>query len=257
MAVEITVILDGSAGALARVITALKRFGLTFAGHHIEPVGGDRSRLTVGAEGTALLDALYDELARIKGVAEVVRIDSDGVARLTAPPESPRSAPPRRPAPAADPKARGLEDLAKRLVADYPRIVGHLDAFEQTITSREDLAPRLRRLGKLVGGQLGEQDPTLLAANTLNEALETSVVQVLDRIAEPEVVGSDIRVRLSIFTRRPMSSTEPGGEASRCEFLSGMIEGMIDAVAVLPAVRVDETSCRTRGDEYCTFHISS
>lgn len=89
--------------------------------------------------------------------------------------------------------------------------------------------------------------------------MEKGVVPILDRIAEPEVVGNDIRVRLSIFTRRQVNTMDLvfGGEASRCDFLSGMIEGMIAGVESLPNVHVEEASCRTNGDEYCLFRIAS
>jgi predicted hydrocarbon binding protein len=248
VAVEITVILDGTAGGMTRVITALKRFGLTFSGHHIEPVGDNRSRLTISAEGHAVADELRAKLAEVKGVNEVVSIGSGG-----------ESAAPRREAPPAAAAVSGLEDFAARLVNDYPRILRHIDAFEQALPGNQDLGQQLRRLGRLVGGRLGEGDAALHEAGTLHEALEKSVVPVLDRIAEPEVVGSDIRVRLSIFTRRQVNTMDLvfGGEASRCDFLSGMIEGMIASVSGIPDVQVEETSCRTNGDEYCLFRVAS
>lgn len=248
MAVEITVILDGTAGGMARVITALKRFGLSFMGHRIESMGDDRSRLTVSAEGNALADEVREKLAQVKGVVEVLQVGAAGAAPARR--RSTRSESARR--------AGGLEDFADRVVADYPRILRHIDAFEQAVPDPQDLSPQLKRLGKLVGGKLGVNDAALQAAQTLHEALENSVVQILDRIAQPEVVGSDIRVRLSIFTRRQVNTMDLvfGGEASRCDFLSGMIEGMIEGVSGLPDIYVEETSCRTNGDEYCVFHIS-
>lgn len=249
MAVEITVILDGTAGGMARVITALKRFGLTFSRHHIEPIGDDRSQLTVSAEGTAVADELRDKLAAVKGVAEVVRIGAGGEAG-----EARRGTAPR---PAAPPAA--LEDFANRLANDYPRILRHIDTFEAALPGNQDLAQQLKRLGRLLGGKLGGQDPTLQEAGTLHEALESSVVPILDRIAEPEVVGSDVRVRLSVFTRRQVNTMDLvfGGEASRCDFLAGMIEGMIEGVPGIPDVHVNETSCRTNGDEYCLFRVNT
>ena len=243
---------------MARVITALKRLGLTFAGHHIEPEGEDRSRLTVSAEGNALVDEVRETLGRIRGVVEVVQVGgSEGTSLGSGPPREARRAPPARTAPPDEPST--FEDLAARIAGDYPRIIRYIDAFEQSISTREELGPGLRRLGRLVGERLGEDDSALHTAHTLHEALENSVVQILDGIAEPEVVGSDIRVRLSIFTRRQVNTMDLvfGGEASRCDFLCGMIEGMIDGVAGLPDIRVQETSCRTNGDEYCIFHVST
>ena len=77
MAVQITVILDGNAGAMTRVITAIKRLGLTFSGHRIESLGDARSRLTVNADGNAAAQELREKLAAIKGVAGVIRVSSD------------------------------------------------------------------------------------------------------------------------------------------------------------------------------------
>jgi predicted hydrocarbon binding protein len=248
VAVEITVILDGSAGGMARVVAALKRFGLAFSGHHIEPAGNDRSRLVVSAEGHAVTGELRDRLSQVKGVLEVVQIGAgDGAAA----PAGRRAA---RPGEAA----ASLEALADRIVNDYPKILRHVDAFEASVPANQ-LSQQLRLLGRRVGGKLGQQDAILQEAQTLHEALESSVVQILDGISEPEVVGSDIRVRLSVFTRRQVNTMDLvfGGEASRCDFLSGMIEGMIEGVSGLPNVHVEETSCRTNGDEYCRFHVSS
>lgn len=249
MAVEITVILDGTAGGMTRVITALKRFGLTFSGHHIESMDDDRSRLTVNAEGGAVTDELRAKLAEIKGVMEVVGIASGGQSGAV---QRESAAQPAAP-------AAGLEEFADRVANDYPRILRHIDAFEAALPGNQDLAQQLKRLGRLVGGRLGGQDAALQEAGTLHEALENAVVPILDRIAEPEVVGSDVRIRLSIFTRRQVNTMDLvfGGEASRCDFLSGMIEGMIGGVAGIPDVQVNETSCRTNGDEYCLFRVNN
>jgi len=247
VAVEITVILDGSAGGMARVVAALKRFGLAFAGHHIESIGEDRSRLTISADGRAVPEELRQSLGEIKGVVEVadIRSEGGGDARQEAAPE---------PVPVT-----GINELSDRIVADYPRILRYIDSYEQAIPSNQERAEQLRLLGRQVGGKLGANDTQLHEAQTLHEALENGVVPILDRIAEPEVVGSDIRVRLSIFTRRQVNTMDLvfGGEASRCDFLSGMIEGMIAGVESLPNVHVEETNCRTNGDEHCLFRITT
>lgn len=247
MAVEITVILDGTAGGMARVVAALKRFGLTFAGHRIESINGDQSRLTVNAQGQAVAEELRNGLASVKGVVDVVGIGTEGAA-----------APGRRQSRAPSVQGGGFNELVDQIVGEYPKILRFIDAFEGS-ASGGDRSQQLRRLGQEVGRKMGGQDHALQGSQTLHEALENAVVPVLDRIADPEVVGSDIRVRLSIFTRRQVNTMDLvfGGEASRCDFLSGMIEGMIADVSALPNVHVEETSCRTNGDEYCLFRISS
>jgi len=245
--VQITVILDGSAGGMARVVAALKRFGLAFSSHHIESIGDERSQLTVSAEGRAVAEELRQNLGEIKGVAEVVDIRSEGAdgGRREAAPEPIQ--------------VTGIDELSDRIVADYPKILRYIDSYEEAIPSSQNRSEQLRLLGRQVGGKLGANDAPLHEAQTLHEALERGVVPILDRIAEPEVVGSDIRVRLSIFTRRQVNTMDLvfGGEASRCDFLSGMIEGMIAGAESLPNVHVEETSCRTNGDEHCLFRITT
>lgn len=222
----------------------MKRFGLAFSSHHIESLDEQRSRLTISAEGRAVAEELREQLGQIKGVAEVVEIDAGGGAGAPDP---------------APVRAGGVKELADRIVADYPKILRYVDAFEESVADSRELGQQLRLLGRQVGGKLGENDANLHESQTLHEALEKGVVPILDRIAEPEVVGSDIRVRLSIFTRRQVNTMDLvfGGEASRCDFLSGMIEGMIAGVELLPTVHVEETSCRTNGDEYCLFRVAS
>lgn len=233
---------------MARVVAALKRFGLTFSGHHIESIEDNRSRLTVNAEGQAVADELRNGLAEVKGVVEVIGIGSAAAG----------GGPARRESPGPVLEVSGFGDFVERIVADYPKILRYIDAFEESVSSKERTR-QLRRLGQQVGARLGEQDEALQETRTLNEALQKSVVPVLDRISDSEVVGSDIRIRISIFTRRQVNTMDLvfGGEASRCDFLSGMIEGMIAGVSALPNIHVEETSCRTNGDEYCVFQIGT
>ena len=82
------------------------------------------------------------------------------------------------------------------------------------------------------------------------------VVPLLTPISEAEAMGSDVRVRLSVFTRRQVNTMDlvMGGEASRCDFMTGMIQGMLNEAPSFSRVRVEETRCRTNGDDHCLFH---
>jgi len=245
VAVQITVILDGSPGGLARVITALKRLGLAFSGHHIEALDDHRSRLIIEAAGRAAAGELHGQLRQVRGVSEVVRVSGAEAD------DGPGGA-----VPATD---GGIESLAGRIVAEYPKILRYVDAFEKGFPDALERGQQLRLLGRRVGGKLSRSDANLHQSRTLSQALQGGVVPVLDQIAEPQVLGGAIRVRLSIFTRRQLRAAEhtPSAQAPRCDFLSGMIEGMIAGVESLPDLEVDETSCRSHGDDYCLFRIAS
>jgi len=63
---------------------------------------------------------------------------------------------------------------------------------------------------------------------------------------------------VSAFTRRrtDMMQVSDAGEGGKCFFLTGFIQGMLNAAPMLPIMAVDETSCRVNGDKECIFRVS-
>lgn len=244
MAVTITVLIDKSPGTLSRVIAALRKFGLTFTSHRLDDLG-EQIRLRVAANGNASARELNDGMSKIRGVVAVADVNAvgDGAAPTT------------RPASRAAPAAAN-DKLVDDLVNAFPKVLRLITEYENQLKNSEERRGRLNSLGERVGHRLVAGKPGLDGVTTLHDALAKVVVPVLTPISEAEAVGSDVRMRLSVFTRRQINTMDlvMGGEASRCDFMAGLIQGMLNEMPPFSRVRVEETRCRTNGDEHCLFH---
>ena len=251
---SVTVILtvEERSGILSSAVTSLRRFGLTFERHrtHEDPATGAR-RMVIEASG-ALSDpaGLAQRLSGIRGVLEVEPIGTAG----------PAAAPAAEPEAAASPAptVEISDDLVAAMVADYPRIMPHFEAFELELPADDREAPQ-RELGRRVGAALAPGYRNALEASLdLGQALENVAVPALDRLAQAQVTGDDaLEVAISSFTRRYLNSMDLtfGAELDHCWFLSGLLEGLLESSPHFDSVQVSEDRCRAVGDESCRFRV--
>lgn len=246
MAAQIVVNIENQPGSMARVVAALRRFGLSPSRHRIQSAGNGLSRLVLIADGPFSPGELIEKLGDVKGVRQVVSVAPANGATGAAPILA-------RPTPLKDPE----EDLVKSIVANYPRILHIIEKYEATLSSDRDRATRLKRLGQKVGARMLQNDESLFNSGSIHEALQTAVVPALIPISDAEAMGSEIRTSISIFTRRRVNTIRQifGNTANRCDFMSGLIQGMINLSPSLPKVNVEEHACRTNGDDCCVFRV--
>lgn len=247
MAVSITVLIDKSPGTLSRVIAALRKFGLTFTSHRLDDLG-EQIRLSVAADGNASARELNDGMSKIRGVVAVadVKASDSGTAAPAA--HAGRGA--------AAPAAPAGGNIVDSIVKAYPKILRLITEFEEQLKNSGERSERLMSLGEQVGRRLVAGKAELQTVTTLHDALTSLIVPELTPISEAEAVGNEVRMRLSVFTRRQINTMDlvMGGEASRCDFMTGLIQGMLNQIPSFSRVRVEETRCRTNGDEQCVFH---
>ena len=250
MATQIVLNLDSQPGSMARAITALRRFGLTLSKHRIAPVSDGLFRLVILAEGPFSERELTDSLEKIRGVQEVVRV---GVTHTDSAPSGNK----------AKPVGRGVSgstvDPVDEIISSFPRILSIIEGYEQQVRHFGNRKARLKDLGGRVGRKMISNDESIKSATTIHEALQNAVVPALKPISDIEAFGSELRVRISIFTSRQVNTMDLdfSGEASHCDFLSGIIQGMINVSDILPEVFVEEHACRTNGDDFCLFRVSA
>ncbi len=256
----ISVLIERAPGSLARVVASLRKTGLSFRGHHLEPTSDPaQSLLTLSVDGRVVGGELAQALSEVRGVLQILRVDTNSAAGH-AERTRPRSMDTRHSAGPEVVEAAAIkpEELAERIITAYPRILPLIENFEDRIQNNSDRSRRLTKLGERVGKGLAAPRWANVSAETVHEALQRVVVPALEPIADAEAHGADLRVRISIFTRRQTNTMDLvfGGEAARCDFMVGMIQGMINASSSLPHVTVDEARCRTNGDEYCLFRVN-
>lgn len=248
---SVTVILtvEERSGILSSAVTSLRRFGLNFERHrsHEDPATGAR-RMVIEASGT--LSDPEGLAARLKGIRGVLGVEPIGAGQTS------RAAAQSAPAPQATVEIS--DQLVADMVADYPRIMPRFEAFELELPADNREGPQ-RELGRRVGAALAPGHRAALEGSLdLGQALENVAVPALDRLAQAQVTGDDaLEVSLSSFTRRYLNSMDLtfGAELDHCWFLSGLLEGLLEASPHFTSVQVNEDRCRAVGDETCRFRV--
>ena len=245
MAAQIVLNIDNQPGSMARVVAALRRCGLSLDKHHIQSQGNGLSRLILIVDGHFSARELTAKLGDVKGVRQVVSVGpTDGKIKF-------------RPQ-ALEPTENGkINGLVRDIVSAFPRILFIVEEYKSTLEKGNMRAVYMKALGERVGTQLLENDQALKGATNLHEALQNAVVPALLPISDAEAMGTEVRTSISVFTRRQVDTKDLvfGSTASRCDFMAGLIQGMLNVSPTLPKVKVEEHACRTKGDDYCVFRV--
>ncbi|MDX1410442.1 MAG: hypothetical protein R3330_19965, partial [Saprospiraceae bacterium] len=148
-------------------------------------------------------------------------------------------------------------NVVDQIVAAYPKILHIVDAFEAEIKDAGERARRMVTLGEQVGLRMMQGKTDLDDCNNIRDALAV-VIPILKPLADAHAIGPEIHIRISIFTRRQVNTMDLvfGSEASKCDFLTGFIQGLVNSAPMLPQVQVTESMCRTNGDEECVFRVA-
>ncbi len=244
---KISLLIENEPGTMARVMTAVSRFGLQLGGHRLDRVDSENhSPLLIVANGTATKMDLTTRLRDVRGVVEVLGIEAEGADSKGN--DTKKSGP-----------TPNSVDVVDQLVSAYPKVLRLIEQHEHALRKNENRNQQMRALGEAVGKKLLVRGADLKPQATISDAIQKVLIPVLKPIARARVDGGNVCVDLSVFTRRQVNTMDLvlGGEASRCDFLTGMIRGMINAVPNLPRARVKEIRCRTNGDPSCVFRVET
>ena len=245
MAAQIVLNIDNQPGSMARVVAALRRCGLSLNKHRIQSTGNGLSRLILIVDGQFSARELTERLGNVKGVRQVVSVGpTDG--KITFRPQPP--------APTEDSR---IDGLVNDIISAFPRILFIVEEYESKLEKGSMRAVYMKELGERVGAKILENDQALKSATNVHEALQNAVVPALLPISDAEAMGTEVRTSISIFTRRQVDTKDLvfGSTTSRCDFMSGLIQGMLNVSPTLPKVKVEEHTCRTKGDDYCVFRV--
>lgn len=239
MTATIKLMVNNGSGVLAAVVSQLQASGIRVKSHNLEPVNNSSAMLTLNTDAEAGVDAA-ELKSRLSAIPVVQSVEEIGAGT---------SAP-------ATPGVEVPDELVKRIVSAYPKIMQHLQPYE------EKLAKDPQRVAKLK--QLGVESGRKFAAELEHGPLE-SVSQVIDElvlpgigsIAEASRNGDTIVVPVSLFTRRMVTSMDLiTGDDEKCDFLCGFIEGLSSSAPGYESVSVSEIRCRANGDPACVFSLS-
>ncbi|HSH42393.1 MAG TPA: hypothetical protein VK973_09765 [Arenicellales bacterium] len=239
MSAVIKLTVNSGAGVLASVVSRLQAAGVRIRSHSLESLDGGGAVLTLHAATGAGIDeaALRSALSDIDAVRSVDEIDAGEGGVPTGLDDSPEIP----------------GDLVERLVSSFPRVMTHLQAYQERIAGEPRRADMLKQLGIQAGRRFAsavEHGPIKTVADVIDDV----VLPGIGSIAEASRNGEAVVVPVSLFTRRMVTSMDLlGGDDESCDFLCGFIQGLASSAAGYESLSVAETRCRARGDPACVF----
>lgn len=257
MRYEIVLKLEDVAGALARVMSCLRKQGINTMGHSFEALPGGSRQLTLDVDGPILSDEqLRSHLEALNGVAGVLEGGSGETESPAAEPvvAKPSDQETETRFKSADSEA-GDADIRDRmlifsLLSRYPNISGRLLEIDGSIPELER-AQRMLELGQGFGRHLSKNLKVKGEISSLSNAVELLLIPGLSPLVQIAQYSEGLRV--SGYTKN-MKHTASKPES--CEFLAGMMQGLLDSAESLPRYYVEKTQCTHSGAVSCDYRLS-
>lgn len=256
MSYQIILQLEDVAGAIARVMSGLRKLGLSIVEQSFEarPEGGRNFILEV--EGPELSDEqLRTPLEALNGVAKLISGSGNAEADIpeqvsaAAKTESSDTRYKDKDSEAGDADMRDRM-LIFSLLSRYPNISGRLLEIDSSIPEAER-SQRMLELGQGFGGYLYKNLKVSKEVGELRSAIELLIIPSLAPLVQISQYGEGVRV--SGFTKNMKHAAQ---KPECCQFLAGTIQGLMDSASTLPAHRVEKTQCLHDGAIHCEYRLS-
>ena len=256
MSYEIVLKLEEVAGALARVMSCLRKLGISTVGQSFEALPGGGRKLILEVDGPVLGDEqLRSSLEVLNGVAgllsgggEVESAVPEPVSVETQPQETDTRYK------SSDSEA-GDADIRDRmlifsLLSRYPNISGRLVEIDGSIPEAER-SLRMLELGQGFGRHLSKNLKVKGVVSSLSSAIELLIVPGLSPLVQVSQYSDGLRV--SGFTKNMKYAAQ---KPECCQFLAGTIQGLLDSAESLPAHHVEQAQCIHKGATSCDYRLS-
>ena len=223
------------AGSLARVVVFLSRKGYVVKGQRITelPSGARllKVRLDLAQIDKERLSAEIKALDPEYNVLSVTFDGDDGAKGKTA--QTP---------------AQSAADLIKQMAKQFPDIVALVRAYGGAFGSQSrDLA--LFDAGKKLGGFSYRKEFSFCSPLRMPAALHRALVPALEKFGKVEANDTEITLPQS-----PFCGT--GEQINCCDFVAGFMQGFLDAGPLSMYTKVQQATCRAKGDATCTYTVA-
>jgi predicted hydrocarbon binding protein len=234
MVTVITIRGADKAGSLARILSFLAHKGYGVKGQQITELPSG-SRLLKFKVSLAQIDKgrLAAEIKGLNPDYELVNVAFEGegaAAKQTRTPEE---------------SAAGL---IKEMASKFPDVVPLVRAYGGAY----DVGTRARVLyeaGTKIGRYHYKKDWSFGSPLKMPAALRRALVPALEKFGAVEATDTQIALPAS-----PFCAT--GEQINCCEFVTGFMQGFLDAGPQSGGTRVDKTACRSSGAAHCTYTIT-
>jgi len=224
--VNVTISGADKSGALFRISTFLNRKGYGLKGHEI----------IESESGTKLLKLSLDlpQVDRDLLSVELKKIDPDfGVVNV-----------------AIDSKhaTRSPSELLKDMTDQFPDIAPLVRAYAEAVgtKSREQ---ELFEAGKKIGAFHYEKEWSFGTPLKMPVALRRTLVPALEKFGKVDATDKGVSMPNSPFYGG-------GGQLNCCAFLTGFMQGFLDAGPSTNNTRVQKLACRAKGDLQCSYNVN-
>lgn len=218
----VTITISGvdKSGALARISVFLVRKGYPLKGQQI----------TESASGAKLVRITLDlaQVDKTKLAAEIKNLSPDySVVSVEG--------------------AQSGAPSIKEIAAQFPDIAPLVQAYGESLGS--DTRDReLVEAGKKIGAFHYEKEWSFGSPLKMPVALRRTLVPALEQFGKVEATDTEIKLPDSPFCA--------AGKIGCCEFLTGFMQGFLDAGPLTQNTRVKNVACRAKGDAQCTYAVS-
>jgi len=234
--VETVITISGAdkAGSLAGLVVFLTRKGYVVKGQKVTDLPSGARLLKIRL-GLAQVDKekLASEIKALDPQLTVISVafDGDGASGKTA--QTP---------------AQSAAALIKEMAGQFPDIVPLVRAYAGAF----DLQARgaaLLEAGKKIGAFNYRKEWSFGNPLRMPAALRRALVPALEKFAKVE--SSDTRI---LLPDSPFCAT--GGEINCCDFITGFMQGFLDAGPLSMHTQVEQAACKARGQSHCAYTVA-
>jgi hypothetical protein len=224
--ITVTVCGADKSGALFRISTFLNRKGYGLQGHEIVESAAGEKLLKLSLDLPQLnKDQLSAELRGIDPEFGVVNVTLDSKG-------APQSAP----------------DLLEQMADRFPDISALVRAYAESCGAKsrdQDLFDA----GKKIGAFHYEREWALGTPLKMPVAMRRTLVPAVERFGKVDATDTAVSMPSSPFYGS-------GGQVNCCAFLTGFMQGFLDANPATPNTRVQKVACRGKGDLQCVYNVT-
>ena len=218
------------AGALARILGLLARNGYALKGQQIVESAGGRL-LKIRLDLAQLdKDKLSAEIKSLNPDYEIIAVGFEGDDKAGG---------------KAQPQAGSA--LIKEMAGKFPDIAALVQAYGGSF-SAQTRDQGLLEAGRKIGGYHYSKEWSFGNPLKMPAALHRALVPALEKFGAVEASDTDVKLPASPFCGA-------GGKLNCCEFITGFMQGFLDAGPSTKGIRVQKASCRAKGSPYCAYTV--
>jgi len=222
------------AGSLARVVVFLTRKGYVVKGQKVTEMPSGSRLLKVRLDLAQVdKELLSTEIKALDPEYTVLSVGIEGEGSSNKPGQSP---------------AESAKALIREMANQFPSILPLVRAYGGAF-GMDTRSQALFEAGKKLGAFNYKKEWSFGNPLKMPAALRRALVPALEKFGKVE--ASDTQIALP---ESPFCGT--GGEINCCDFVTGFMQGFLDAGPLSMYTKVQQATCRAKGHTHCTYTVA-